>query len=552
MREEKDKLSETDFKSNDVKKQKTGREVFHERLTAFLSKSSSKYLSSTLLRAATMARPGNNQFNNKSMMCENNSGNNLPANSKPKVIVKRKKKSKTCPKKPKCPGNQAIVRGNGKKGKGKPGERQVNNPKQDKREGKHITQSETSMARHGSNILFGFNDSNCSRADNYSGFAFSSDGGATWCDGGSMPRPKGGGNFGDPVIAVDSNGVFYYAHLGTLHTGESVIQVSTAKRKRKKRKIKINPPIPIGFGVTDSGIQDKEWITVGKDLLNPVKEALYITWTDFELSGQSINFAKYITGKKPAPLISSKPIVIGEVQGSFPVVDSIGVIYVFYEDFSSGKSIRVVKSTDGGITFSPPIIVSSVTTAGNAIMCGGNDVIQVSSTKSIRTNEFPHAAIGPDNTLYVVWNDSINLATTGIDIYLAYSQDGGLTWTKVQVTNTPTHEFMPSVTANTIGAHIQYSRFNDPANVSGVGNGTFALFQKSFSIGGGLSSETMVSSVFSPVPDTVPNFDPAIANCYMGDYNQIITGRGLSLLHAWSDNRNRRNGNNPDVFFIQN
>jgi hypothetical protein len=46
---------------------------------------------------------------------------------------------------------------------------------------------------------------------------------------------------------------------------------------------------------------------------------------------------------------------------------------------------------------------------------------------------------------------------------------------------------MPSVTANTIGAHIQYSRFNASANVRSVGNDTFALFQKSFSIGVGLT-----------------------------------------------------------------
>lgn len=37
----------------------------------------------------------------------------------------------------------------------------------------------------------------------------------------------------------------------------------------------------------------------------------------------------------------------------------------------------------------------------------------------------------------------------------------------------------------------------------------------------------------------------------MGDYNQVIIGPDNTLLHAWGDNRNDPNGNNPDVFFIQ-
>ncbi|PFR99310.1 hypothetical protein COK55_32750, partial [Bacillus cereus] len=64
----------------------------------------------------------------------------------------------------------------------------------------------------------------------------------------------------------------------------------------------------------------------------------------------------------------------------------------------------------------------------------------------------------------------------------------------------------------------------------------------------GLSPEKMISTRFSPVPVTNPS--PDTANCYMADYNQIITGPGNSLLHSWGDNRNRLDGrDNPDVFF---
>ncbi|WP_242476047.1 hypothetical protein [Bacillus cereus group sp. N12] len=110
--------------------------------------------------------------------------------------------------------------------------------------------------------------------------------------------------------------------------------------------------------------------------------------------------------------------------------------------------------------------------------------------------------------------------------------------------------FFPSVAANAKGAHIRYNRFNDPAGVGGIGNGTFGIFKKTFSVTGGLNPESVISNPSSPVTITRPPQDPGVGPCYMADYNQVITGPRQSLLHAWSDNRNTLNGlNNPNVFF---
>ena len=452
--------------------------------------------------------------------------------------------------------------GDGDRRPGFPGERQVNSPNQDIDNAPNITQSETSIARSGSNILFGYNDSNRARFGNFSGFAFSSNNGVTWNDCGSMPLNPGWTNGGDPVIAADSRGVFYYSHLGSTNTGQSVIQVNTATVNPGLRTLCMNNSFVAGVGGVTNGFQDKEWMAVGRDSTGGFNaEAIYLTWTEFPpgAGNVAIRFAKWTTGETPTVLIASKNLVTGAaLQNSFPVIDSRGNIFVFYEDFNGSyigvtREIRMVKSTDGGINFSTPITVSEVVRASTDVLTCGvflRPVIRVTDNKVIRNQEAPHAAIGPDGTLYVVWNDGRNLATTGIDIYLAYSRDGGNTWTVRQVTNSATHQFMPSVIANCSGAHIQYSSFD---GVSGVGNGRFALFMKSFSVNRGVSSETRVSTVFSLVPDNRPtNFDDRVATCYMGDYNQIITGPGLSLYHSWGDNRNDpNNGNNPDVFFIQ-
>ncbi len=432
-------------------------------------------------------------------------------------------------------------------------ERQVNAPDNG------TNQSETSLAHFSDFILYGFNDLG---AASTSGFAFSSNLGETWTDGGGIPLNVGGFNDGDPVIAVDNNGIFYYGQIGREIVGgtlQGVVSVSTGVTN-PNGTITMGLPQVVGRGQNpnaNAGSQDKEWITVGPDADSPGNEALYITWTDFTVNPTNIRFSKYTTGVNLTPIITDQVIASGGanfITGSFVVVDDQGVIYVFYEEISAfavlgqpNRTIRMVRSTDGGNTF--PINVPISTTfsaAADAISnCGGTNrpAIRIDNARQIRMNEFSHAAIGPDGTLYVVWNAGrVVGSTTFIDTFLAYSQDGGISWNQINVSNNIAYSFFPSVAANCKGAHIQYNRFNDPNGVGNIGNGQFGIFKKNFSLRDGLSDETMVSTEFSPVPTT--------PSCYMGDYNQIIAGPGSCLLHSWGGSSNIVNGQpNPDVFF---
>ncbi|MDA1761579.1 hypothetical protein PDK32_14965 [Bacillus cereus] len=446
--------------------------------------------------------------------------------------------------------------GNGNTGTGTPGvERQVSS--------NNIAASETSLARSGNSILYGYNDLT---TNNFSGFSFSSDGGTTWSICGDLPTNPNGFNDGDPVIAVDRNGIFYYGQIGrelipqpppNPPALESVVSVSTGTVDGNGC-LTMNLPQVVGRGtkaVPDRGTQDKEWITVGSDLSNPGNEALYITWTDFSTDPKpsNIKFSKYTTGVNLNPIIQNKTIVSGanSVSGSFVLVDNAGKIYVFYEDIGGNdlnkknRIIRMVRSVNGGTSFEPAVDVSNLfEAAGDRITtCAKGETprptIQV-GTQTMRMNEFPHATIGPDGTIYAVWNEGrVVGGTTFIDIILGYSQDEGVTWNRVNITNSLPYKFFPTVAANQNGAHIQYNRFNDPNGVGGVGDETFAIFMKTFSLNTGLSEERQISNQSSPV---------TVFQCYMGDYNQIIRGPGNSLLHSWGDNH--INGN-PVVFFLQ-
>ena len=268
-------------------------------------------------------------------------------------------------------------------------ERQVNNPADDSANFPRITQSETSLARFNDDILYGFNDSNdnVGGAGNasFSGLAFSTNLGNTWVDGGSLPVNPGGRNGGDPSIAVDRNGVFYYGQIGSEligGTSESVISVSTGTINAGGT-INMNLPQVVGrgqnLGDNNPNVdfeQDKEWITVGPDantpINQPLSEALYTAWTDFNLPdpGTRIRFSKFSTGLTLNPIIQSTTIVSGAnaAFGAFPVVDSRGNVYVFYESRlpnsftqlgTPNRSIRMAKSTNGGTSFPINVEVSN-------------------------------------------------------------------------------------------------------------------------------------------------------------------------------------------------
>ena len=94
----------------------------------------------------------------------------------------------------------------------------VNDPSKDSNQIEQTTQSETSIAVSGSNVAVGYNDSQrtllfLTAASDLSGVSYSTDGGQTFTDGGSLPNAPGRNNFGDPWLATDSNGTMYYSNL---------------------------------------------------------------------------------------------------------------------------------------------------------------------------------------------------------------------------------------------------------------------------------------------------------------------------------------------------
>ena len=89
----------------------------------------------------------------------------------------------------------------------------------------NFTQSETSIIAFGNNVLIGFNDSGSftGGANKFTGYSYSTNGGNTFIDGGTLPT-SAVGDAGDPVIARDeTTGRIYFSTLG--FSGSGTIQV---------------------------------------------------------------------------------------------------------------------------------------------------------------------------------------------------------------------------------------------------------------------------------------------------------------------------------------
>src|SRR5579864_8326913 len=340
-----------------------------------------------------------------------------------------------------------------------------------------------------------------------------------------------------PQIAVDSNGAIYLAWEDDTATNSNILfsrstdggaTFSTPVNLSKSSGFSFNPRIAIG----------------GAGSVN-------VVWEDETPSNTNIMFSHSTN----AGATFGTPINLSNdsAESGSPqiAVDTAGDIYAVWEHDSLNLGIFFSRSTDGGVTFSTPAVLS-VSTLGSFS---------------------PQIALGPNGSIGVVWEDDVSLTS---DISFSYSADHGATFSFPQSLSYHTGNSVSPEVAIDLTGNIDVVWENDsPGNFDvffsrSADNGATFSTPQNLSHGSGdaqnprigLDAKGNINLVWDD--NTPPDFNPDIYFARSSDggatfssplnisnnagfsANPFLTiDAGANINVAWEDNT----PGNEDIFF---
>jgi hypothetical protein len=245
------------------------------------------------------------------------------------------------------------------------------------------------------------------------------DGGERWEGPNQVPyllKDLGAG--GDPVMAFDRDGDVYMNYisigidefnLGPIEVAAQVSSIAVAKSEDDG----FTWPVQISAarssvnadnleadrfgkirGLVDISFLDKPWMAVGPHPDEPETDVIYVTYTNFD--------------------ISYEILYISEIPNLLPA--------------EMRTTIELVKSQDGGRTWSDPVAISPTVRRGYGERGDSSGAAGVFGTLRVVQGSQPE--VTPDGIVHVAWLDSTDdRSQEGIgEIQVSSSSDGGDTW----------------------------------------------------------------------------------------------------------------------------
>jgi hypothetical protein len=442
------------------------------------------------------------------------------------------------------------------------------------------TQNEPSVAVDPANTMIMVAGSNdyCAEIQNgsgnvWAGYYRSTDGGQTWSNSLVPGYPEDGSTAGtaspaqgscaaggDPTQAFDGSGHLYYGFICFNRVKPTNGSIYVARYDDHGevyvRTVRVERGTPSVWGL----FQDKINIAVDPSIGTPTAGNVYVAWARY--SGQAANNNIFFTRSTDGGRTFSKPYRLtgGQAEEQFAdmAIGPDGAVYVTYREIAHQKStenrIRIVRSVDGGQSFSAPRTVASIvpfdSTDFGPDTCGDGPFACDSGLTYARSSSL--SAVAADTTgVHVVWNARNGAGQAKV---FARNSSDGLTWTDPAVTLDSAatgHQFFPDIASNggTLSVVFQDSR-GDAAYWPSLPPGVTA---------GGVNSGDVVNTfvatstngtawVESPVTanGTNPNWEvrSSMRSPFFGDYN-YVSSFGATAAAVWTDTRDLVPGTDP-------
>jgi hypothetical protein len=404
------------------------------------------------------------------------------------------------------------------------------------------------------------------------------DGGQTWSTG-NMSREKPQKIGSDPVTAFD------HKHAMAIHSSLSYSVQHASGRQLCDGDLVVSPSQNGGLSwdkvvVVSDGegcdfskrqiFEDKEWVVTDNNPFSPFYGRTYITWSSFEsAAGAYVRSPIFESHSDDGGLSWSRPQEISgsnaalctfqasgpanqcdENQFSVPTVGPDGTVYVAFQNEQNlalwepngffDDQYLLVKSTDGGQTWSSPRFVVGIEDGSNDYPVNVLDR-QTLSGYQLRVNSAGNIVASPtDGKLYLVFSDNrngvhdSNAPVTNTDVFLMVSSNGGASWTgPMLVDGGQGDQWFPWVDVNPATGQIgilyhDRGSSNGPLYNTALAQGTPGSLVKTI-VNTAASNPT--NSIFFRAGA------PGCANCatFHGDYNNVSYGSDGTANLTWTD-----------------
>ncbi len=346
-------------------------------------------------------------------------------------------------------------------------------------------------------------------ASNLNNYYVSQDTGRTW----EVKQLQSSfGVWGDPALAVDTAGAFYFFHLSNPQNGNWIDRIVCQKTTDGGSSWNDGS----FTGLNGAKAQDKQWPVVDR-----TNNMIYLTWTQFDEYGSTdpadssiILFSKSadegLTWSSPKRINKIAGDCIDSdktVEGAVPAVGPNGEVYVVW---AGPNGLVFNRSLDQGESWLPEETPVDP-------MPGGWDH---SVSGIYRANGLPVTMCDLSNgpyrgTLYVNWTDQRNGAAD-TDVWLIKSTNGGQSWSTPVRVNEDASQRQQFFTWMTIDQSTGYLYFVFYDRRDHAGDSTDVFLAMSRDGGGTFINRRLSESPF------LPN-----NNIFFGDYTNITAHNGI-------------------------